>query len=411
MALTTKLRSAWNALTGQDKFVPPKDLGMGESRPSNMISRGFSRSNLASTVYNRIALDASMVDILHVKVDEATGNQQKIESSLQSCLSYEANIDQTGPAFIHDLVYSILDEGVAAAVPIETSGNVNKSNSYNIYSMRVGQITQWYPKYVKVKVWNDGPGRYDEILMPKSDVAIIQNPLYEIINRPNGALERLNRKMSILDQADEKVVSNKLNMILQLPYAVRSELKKEQAKERIENLEHQLNDSQYGIGYVDATEKITQLNQPVSSNLADEVKYLTEQFYNSLGLTQNVFNGTASELEMQAYYSRAVDPFITRIVAEFNRKFITKTARTQGQKLIAYRDPFNLVPVDKLAEITDVFSRNAILSANEIRKIIGFGPSADPKADQLSNKNIADANQDTAGASSTMGPVDSSPVQ
>jgi hypothetical protein len=408
MALKNRIKKAWNALLDRNQ-VTSQDLGVGSYYPQQRSSRGLASSNLANTVFNRIALDASMVDILHVKVDQASENQTRVDSTLQERLTTEANIDQTGPAFIHDLVYSILDEGVAAAVPIETSIDIKKTDSYDIYSMRVGRITQWYPKFVTVEVWDEISGNFKQTTLPKSDVAIIENPLYEIVNRPNGTLSRLNHKMTLLDKVDEDTISNKLNMILQLPYAVRSDLKRQQAQQRIDDLEKQLSNSEYGIGYVDGTEKITQLSRPVGTNLSEEVKYLTEQFYNSLGLTQNVFNGTASELEMRSYYSRAVDPIISRIVAEFNRKFLTKTARAQGQELIAYRDPFKLVPVDKLAEIADTFSRNAILTPNEIRKIIGFGPSSDPKADELSNKNIADANQDTADPSTSMGPVQESP--
>lgn len=406
MGLGSRLTSAWNAFNEKDKQTIPKDLGYGSGRPRSPLGTSFSRDSIANTVFNRIALDASMVDILHVKMDRDTGNQTKLKSSLETCLTDSANIDQTGAVLIHDIVYSMMDEGTVAVVPVDTSVDIKKTDSYEIYSLRVGKITQWYPSYIRVNLYNDRTGNYEEVILPKSDVAIITNPLYEIVNKHNGLLDRLVRKMALIDQADELTVSDKLNMIMQLPYAIRGQKRKEQAEQRLQDLESQLQKSQYGIGYVDASEKITQLSRPINNNLGDEIKYLTEQFYNALGLTQNVFNGTASEIEMRAYYNRTVDPIMMRICSEFTRKFLTKTARTQGQRMVAYRDPFKLVPVEQLATIADTFSRNAILTPNEIRGIVGFGPNADPEADKLANRNIADVNQQTAGASTTVGPAE-----
>lgn len=406
MALANRIKNAWNAFTGSNK-LNTRDIGYGSSSSMNYRygRRSVARSTIANTVFNRIALDSSMVKIMHVKQDKKTENQTEILSPLSSCLNEEANIDQTGQAFIHDVVFSMLDEGVIAIVPIETS------DRYDIYSMRVGRITQWYPKYVRVDLYNELEGRNQEITLPKSSVAIIENPLYSLLNGDDALLSRILRKMALLDDSDEKLSGDNLNLIVQLPYTVKGDTRKTRAKERITDIESQLKDGKRGIAYIDNAEKITQLNHPIASNLQDEITYLTQQFYNALGLTQNVFNGTANEVEMRAYYNRTIDPIIQAIIAEFNRKFLTKTARTQGQRLTAYRDPFELAPVEQLATIADTFSRNAILTPNEIRKIVGFGPNADPEADKLGNRNIADANQDSASASTSMASLKSPPSE
>lgn len=406
MALANRIKNAWNAFTGSNK-LNTRDIGYGSSSSMNYRygRRSVARSTIANTVFNRIALDSSMVKIMHVKQDKKTENQTEILSPLSSCLNEEANIDQTGQAFIHDVVFSMLDEGVIAIVPIETS------DRYDIYSMRVGRITQWYPKYVRVDLYNELEGRNQEITLPKSSVAIIENPLYSLLNGDDALLSRILRKMALLDDSDEKLSGDNLNLIVQLPYTVKGDTRKTRAKERITDIESQLKDGKRGIAYIDNAEKITQLNHPIASNLQDEITYLTQQFYNALGLTQNVFNGTANEVEMRAYYNRTIDPIIQAIIAEFNRKFLTKTARTQGQRLTAYRDPFELAPVEQLATIADTFSRNAILTPNEIRKIVGFGPNADPEADKLGNRNIADANQDSASASTSMSSLKSPPSE
>lgn len=404
MGLANRIKRAWNAFnTKEQQFPYTADIGPSSGVPMYKLNaRAYHESSFANTVFNRIAIDASMVDILDVKVDKDNQNQQQQDSGLQRCLSEEANIDQTGREFIHDLVYSMFDEGVVAVVPVETRGDPTLSESYDIISMRIGKILQWYPRHVRIQLYNEETGLYEDITLPKAMVGIIENPLYEVINAQNGTLNRIVRKMAQLDQADEIASNGNLNLILQLPYIVKSDTRKKQAQERLDSLEQQLNSNKYGIGYIDGTEKITQLNRPVSNTLADEVKYLTEQFFNALGLTQNIFDGTASELEMRAYYNRTIDPIIERITAEFSRKFFSKTARSQGRKLVGYRDPFKLVPVEQLATIADTFSRNAILSPNELRKIVGYGPNSQPESDQLTNRNIAAVNQDTAGASTSM---------
>ena len=404
MGLGNRIKNAWNAFTGSEK-QSIKDVGYGSSSfvNSRYGRRSVARSTVANTVFNRIALDSSMVQIMHVKQDKETQNQTEIQSSLYRCLNEEANIDQTGQSFMHDLVFSMLDEGVVAVVPIETSSNPLKQEGFNIYSMRVGRITQWYPKHVRVEVYNEISGKNEEVLLPKNMVGIIENPLYSLLNGDDALLSRILRKMALLDQSDEKVAGDNLNLIVQLPYAVKGETRTARAKERVNDIEDQLNGGRHGVAYIDNAEKITQLNRPIASNLQDEISYLTQQFYNALGLTQNVFNGTANEVEMRAYYNRTIDPIIQSIIAEFNRKFLTKTAKSQGQRLTAYRDPFELAPVEQLAQIADTFSRNAILTPNEIRKIVGFGPNADPEADKLANRNIADVNQDSAGASTSVG--------
>lgn len=406
MGLANRIKRAWNAFNTKENREPFKyytEMGPSSGVPMHKLSaRAYHESSFANTIFNRIAIDSSMVDILDVKIDAETQNQQQQASGLQRCLSEEANIDQSGREFIHDLVYSMFDEGVVAVVPVETRGNPELSESYDILSMRIGKILQWYPKYVRIQVYNEETGLYEDITLPKAMVGIVENPLYEVVNSQNGTLARIVRKMAQMDKADEIAASGNLNLILQLPYIIKSDMKKKQAQERLDALEKQLNSNHYGIGYIDGTEKITQLNRPVSNTLADEVKYLTEQFFNALGLTQNVFDGTASELEMRAYYNRTIDPIVERITSEFSRKFFSKTARSQGRKLVAYRDPFKLVPVEQLATIADTFSRNAILSPNELRKIVGYGPNSQPESDQLTNRNIAAVNQDTAGASTSM---------
>lgn len=398
MSLTDRFKSAWNAFTSKD--INRHQPMYGYNGMSNLIRRhALSESSLASTVFNRIAIDASMVSILHVKEDPDSGNQEKMTSGLQKCLMEEANIDQTGHTFVHDLVYSLLDEGVVAVVPVDTTTSPLKTESFNIVSMRVGRIVQWYPRDVRISVYNDRSGREQEIIMPKSRVAIVQNPLYSVVNGPNSTLRRLMRKLAIADNMDDLAASGKLNLILQLPYTVKGEQRTKMAKQRLTQLQSQMDErNRYGIGYIDAAEKITQLNRPVGPQVQDEIEYLTTEFYNQIGLTENVFNGTANEAEMRGYYNRTIDPIIEAVTSEFTRKFLTKTARTQGQKLVAYRDPFKLVPVEQLATIADTFSRNAILTPNEIRSIVGFSPNSNPDSDELMNRNIADVNQDGTGS-------------
>lgn len=406
MSIGSRVRNAWNAFRSNDKsgFITP---GPGESRPTyNTVGRSWSKSDFSDMVFNRIAVDASMVDIVHVKVDDETGNQIKMSSKLQDRLSYSANIDQTGRAFMHDLVESLLEQGAVAVVPTDTSADPKRSQSYDILSMRVGEITQWYPENVKVNLYNQATGKREEIILPKKDVAVIESPLYSVINSKDGTLGRLISKLQVMDKLDAEISKGSMNLILQLPYSVRNSTRREEAEERITSIEKQLEGSSHGIAYVDGTEKITQLNRPVTNNIIDEVKYLTQQFYNQLGLTETIFNGTASETEMRYYFNETIDPIVEAILAEFNRKFISKTARTQGQKLTAYRDPFKLVPTEQIASAVDTFSRNAVTTPNESRAMIGLGPNTDPTADQLGNRNIADVNQNTALPSTSMAAPD-----
>lgn len=393
MTLTDRISHAWNALRGKDSYN--YDIGIGSGRPLHKVVPQFSASSYVNTIYNRIAIDCSMVDILHVKVDEDGQNEQIIKDGIHNCLSVEANIDQSGRDFIHDLVYSMFDEGVVAVVPIETTINPDNSNAFDIISMRTARIVQFYPKHVRVSVYNEESGMNEEVYLQKSKVAIIENPLYSVINSRNSTLNRLMSKLSLLDMTDRVSSGSRLDIIMQMPYTTKSPQKEEQAAKRIKQLEEQLNESKYGIGYFDANEKITQLNRPASNNLLEQVQILTEDLYNQLGLTQNVFNGTATEAQMRQYYNRSIDPILTRLISEFNRKFLSKTARTQGQTFRFRRDPFKLVPVEQLATIADTFSRNALLTPNEIRPIIGFGPSSDPEADTLGNRNIADKNKES----------------
>ena len=402
MSIGSRVRNAWNAFRSNDKsgFITP---GPGESRPTyNTVGRSWSKSDFSDMVFNRIAVDASMVDIVHVKVDDETGNQIKMSSKLQDRLSYSANIDQTGRAFMHDLVESLLEQGAVAVVPTDTSADPKLSQSYDILSMRVGEITQWYPENVKVNLYNQATGKREEIILPKKDVAVIESPLYSVINAKNGTLGRLINKLQVMDKLDAEISKGSMNMILQLPYSIRNSTRREEAEERIASIEKQLEGSSHGIAYVDGTEKITQLNRPVTNNIIDEVKYLTQQFYNQLGLTETIFNGTATETAMRYYFNETIDPIVEAILSEFNRKFISKTARTQGQKLTAYRDPFKLVPTEQIASAVDTFSRNAVTTPNEARAMIGLGPNADPTADELGNRNIADVNQNTALPSTSM---------
>ena len=406
MKFRDRISHAWNAFNGKDTNTF-HDYGNGSSNPQYFSSTRWARSAIADVVYNRIATDASMIDIQHVRVDDDDQSQQKIKSGLQDCLSVEANKDQSGRDFIHDLVYSMFDEGVVAVVPIDTTLNPKVTGSYDIKSMRTGRITQWYPSHVKIELYDDHDGTKKEVVLPKATVAIIENPFYSIVNSNGGMLRRITNKMAQMDQVDAIAASGNLNLILQFPYSVKNPTKKKEAEQRRLDLEEQLENNKYGVGYIDGTEKITQLNRPISTTLQDEVKYLTEQFYNALGLTQNVLNGTAKEAEMLAYYTRTIDPVMQVITAEFTRKFITKTGRSQGQTLKAYRNPFNLVPVEQLASIADTFTRNAILSSNEFRPIVGFQPRKDdPKADALINSNIADVNQQQALPTDGVSPVD-----
>lgn len=385
----SRLMHAWNAFTNRDPTYPRT---IGESyyhRPDRVqFTRGNERS-IATAVYNRIAMDVAAVEIRHVKLDENMRYSSDIDSGLNKCLNLEANIDQTGRAFIQDVVMSMLDEGCVAIVPVDTSIDPTVSGSYSIDSMRTGKIVQWYPQHVKVRLYNDRTGKKQEVTLPKSTVAIIENPLYAVINEPNSTMQRLIRKLSLLDVTDEQTASGKLDLIIQLPYVIKTQSKRDEAERRRKEIERQLAGSKYGIAYADGTEHITQLNRSVENNLMKQIEYLTEMLYSQLGITQTVMDGTADEKTMLNYNNRSIEPIVSAIVDELKRKFLTKTARSQGQSIMMFRDPFKLVPVNNIAEIADKFTRNEIMTSNEFRQVIGMKPSDDPKADQLVNANIS----------------------
>lgn len=392
--LSTRLAHAWNAFTSRD---PTQYIITGpgySSRPDRpRLSRGNEKS-IATSIFNRIALDVSSVSIKHCRLDKNGRYVEDIDSGLNNCLTLEANKDQTGRAFIQDAVLSMLDEGCVALVPVETTIDPKNSNSYQIDSMRTGKITEWYPDMVRVRLYNDRTGEKEEILLPKSQVAIIENPLYAVVNEYNSTMQRLIRKLSLLDVTDEQTASGKLDLIIQLPYVIKTETRREQAERRRKDIIEQLAGSQYGIAYTDGTEKITQLNRSLENNLLKQVEYLTNMVYSQLGITQSVLDGTADEKTMLNYMNRTVEPIISAIVDELKRKFLTKTARSQLQSIVYFRDPFRLVPVNDIAEIADKFTRNEIMTSNEIRQIVGMQPSKDPKADELVNSNISQAKQD-----------------
>lgn len=398
--LSTRLAHAWNAFTSRD---PTQYIITGpgySSRPDRpRLSRGNEKS-IATSIFNRIALDVSSVNIKHCRLDKNGRYVEDIDSGLNNCLNLEANKDQTGRAFIQDVVLSMLDEGCVALVPVETTIDPKSSNSYQIDSMRTGKITEWYPDTVRVRLYNDRTGEKEEILLPKNQVAIIENPLYAVVNEYNSTMQRLIRKLSLLDVTDEQTASGKLDLIIQLPYVIKTETRRKQAERRRKDIIDQLAGSQYGIAYTDGTEKITQLNRSLENNLLKQVEYLTNMVYSQLGITQSVLDGTADEKTMLNYMNRTVEPIISAIVDELKRKFLTKTARSQLQSIVYFRDPFRLVPVNDIAEIADKFTRNEIMTSNEIRQIVGMQPSKDPKADKLVNSNISQAKQDMSQTSS-----------
>lgn len=390
-SLSSRLKHAWNAFKNRDPTYYHGDLGASYSyRPDRArFSRGNERS-IVTSVYNRIALDVAAIDIKHCKLDENNRFVSVVDSKLNRCLTLEANIDQTSRSFIQDVVMSMLDEGCVAIVPVDTTMNPTITGSFDIESMRTGQILEWYPERVRIKVYNDRTGQKEDILVPKKTVSIIENPLYAVINEPNSTMQRLIRKLNLLDAIDEQSGSGKLDLIVQLPYVVKGELRQKQAEQRRDSIVDQLK-GPYGIAYIDGTEKVTQLNRPVENNLMGQVEYLTSMLYSQLGITQGVLEGTADEQTMLNYYSRSIEPIISAIVDEMKRKFLTKTARSQMQTITFFRDPFKLVPVNNIAEIADKFTRNEILTSNEIRQIVGIKPSDDPKADKLINSNISQA--------------------
>lgn len=391
MKLTERLRHAWNAFRDKDTTFRFNYGPSYSNRPDRVrMSLGNERSIIAS-LYTRIAIDVAAIVIKHVRLDENGRYLEEIPSGLNECLTVAANRDQTARAFIQDIVISLFDEGAVAIVPVETSVGPINCNSYDIYSMRVAKIMHWYPEYVKVRIYNENRGMKEELILPKKMVAIVENPLYPVMNEPNSTLQRLIRKLNLLDHIDENNGSAKLDLIIQLPYVVKSEARREQAERRRKEIEMQLTSSQYGIAYTDGTEKITQLNRAVESNLLPEIEYLTKLLYSQLGMDETIFAGTADEKTMVNYHNRVLEPVISAITDSMKRTFLTKTARTQGQSIMFFRDPFRLVPVNELADIADRFTRNEILSSNEIRAIIGYKPVDTARAEELVNKNISQA--------------------
>ena len=395
MGFMDRIQRGWNAFRNRDPTQDFRDSGMTYYyRPDRpRFTRGNERSIITS-VLNRIALDVSAIDIFHVKLDKNGRFLTMIESGLNNCLTLSANADQTGRAFKQDAVMSMLDEGCVAIVPVDTSIDPNKSDSYQIDTMRVGKIIQWRPQHVQVRLYNEQTGKKEELWPPKRAVAIIENPLYAVMNEPNSTMQRLIKKLALLDVTDEQTASGKLDLIIQLPYVIKTEARRQQAESRRKDIEMQLAGSKYGIAYTDGTERITQLNRSVENNLMKQVEYLTNQLYSQLGITQAILDGTADEKTMLNYYSRTIEPIISAIVDEMKRKFLTKTARTQRQSIQFFRDPFKLVPVGDIAEIADKFTRNEIMTSNEIRQIVGMRPSDDPKADELRNSNISQQKDD-----------------
>lgn len=387
--LMSRLKHSWNAFMNRDPTTDYRDNGPGYSyRPDRpRLTRGNERS-IVTSIYNRIAIDVASININHCRVDENGRFIETIPSSLNTCLNLEANIDQTGRSFMQDVVMSMLDEGCVAIVPVETTINPKVSSSYDILSLRTGKILEWYPNNIRVRVYNEKTGAQEDITVPKKTVAIIENPLYAVINEPNSTMQRLVRKLNILDAIDEQSGAGKLDLIIQLPYTIKSEARRKQAETRRVEIEEQLAGSKYGIAYADGTEKITQLNRSVDNNLMKQIEYLTTMVYSQLGITQAILDGTADEQTILNYHSRTIEPIISTIVDEMKRKFLTKTARTQMQTITFFRDPFKLVPINNIADIADKFTRNEVLTSNEIRQIIGMKPSDDPKADELRNSNL-----------------------
>ena len=385
-----RIKNAWNAfVNNRDPTSKWKDIGSSYYyRPDRQRFTGGNERTIVTSVYNRIAMDVAAIDIKHVRLDENDRYLETIDSGINRCFSEEANIDQTGRAFIQDIVMSMLDEGCVAIVPVDTNVDPTLSNSYDILSMRVGQILQWYPNHVQVRVYNDRTGNKEDIILPKETVGIIENPLYAVINEPNSTMQRLIRKLSLLDAIDEQSSSGKLDLIIQLPYTIKTEARRQQAEQRRKEIEMQLTNSKYGIAYTDGTEHITQLNRPIENNLMKQIEYLTSMLYSQLGITTTILDGSADEKTMLNYYTRTIEPIISAIVCEAKRKFLTKTARSQRQSFLFFRDPFKLVPISQIADIADKFTRNEIASSNEIRQCIGMKPSKDPKADMLINSNL-----------------------
>lgn len=394
-SFASRLKHAWNVFRSRDPTAEFGDIGSSYYyRPDRpRFTRGNERS-ITTSVLNRIALDVSAIDIRHVRLDKNGRFLEEINSGLNNCLTLSANMDQTGRAFKQDIVMSMLDEGCVAIVPTDTTTDPKVTDSYDVETMRVGKIIQWRPRHVQVRLYNEQTGNKEEIWLPKKMVAIVENPLYAVMNEPNSTMQRLVHKLGLLDITDEQTASGKLDLIIQLPYVIKTDARRQQAENRRKDIEMQLAGSKYGIAYTDGTEKITQLNRSLDNNLMKQVEYLTNQLYSQLGITQTILDGTADEKTMLNYYSRTIEPIVSAIADEMKRKFLTKTARTQNQSIEFFRDPFKLVPVNDIAEIADKFTRNEIMASNEIRQIVGMKPSDDPKADELRNSNIAETKED-----------------
>ena len=390
----SRLKHAWNAFMNRSPTYRTADHGASYSyRPDRpRLTRGNERSIITS-VYNRIAMDVAAISIQHVRLDANGRFLSAMDSGLNRCLTLEANLDQTGRGFVQDIAMSMMDEGVVAIVPVDTTVDPTVSSSYEINTMRTGKILEWYPQYVRVRIYNDRTGNKEEIMLPKSQIGIVENPLFAVMNEPNSTMQRLARKLALLDVIDE--------LIIQLPYVIKTDARRQQAEKRRKDIEDQLSGSKYGIAYTDGTERITQLNRSVENNLMHQIEYLTSMLYSQLGITQEIMDGTADDKTMLNYYSRTIEPFVSAIADEMKRKFLTKTARSQFQSIAFFRDPFKLVPVSELAEIADKFTRNEILSPNEMRQIIGLKPSADPKAAELRNRNVSEANGSEAAKAPT----------
>lgn len=395
MSMKDRLQHAWNAFFNRDPTPDYREYGMSYSyRPDRpRLTRGNERSIITSVI-NRIAMDAASIEIRHVQLDENDRFIKTIKSGLDDCLTVEANIDQTGRSFRQDIYVSMMDEGCVAVVPVDTDRDPDITGTFKIESMRTGKVLEWRPTTVKVRVYNDRTGQQEDIVVPKKTVSIVENPLYAVMNEPSSTLQRLVRKLNLLDAVDEQSGSGKLDLIIQLPYVIKTEARRQQAEKRRGDIESQLSGSKYGIAYTDGTERITQLNRPVENNLMKQVEYLTSTLYSQLGITQSIMDGTADDKTMINYENRTVEPFVSAVVDELKRKFLTKTARSQRQSVMFFRNPFKLVPVTELASIADTFTRNEIMTSNEVRHIIGFKPSTDPNADQLRNKNLSQSNEE-----------------
>jgi len=391
IGFTDRLMHAWNAFSNWEQRSPnlSQQYGLTQSfRPDRNSLRITNERSIIASILTRMAMDVASIDLLHVRLDEDKRFLEEIDSGLNNCLTVEANLDQAARAFRQDIAQTLFDEGVAAIVPVDTTLNPNVTGGYDILTLRVGKITEWMPKHIKVDLYNEEKGKRQQIVIPKKMAAIVENPLYSVMNEPNSTLQRLIKALNTMDMVDEKNAQGKLDLIIQLPYTIKSEARQQQAEKRRKDIEFQLTGSKYGIAYTDATEKVTQLNRPVENNLLQKVEYLTKLLYSQLGLTEEIMSGTADERAMLNYNNRTIEPVVTAIVEAMRRTFLTKTARSQRQSIVATRNPFRLVPVDQIAEIADKFTRNEIMTANEIRSVIGMRPADDPKADELRNSNM-----------------------